>query len=97
MDDRFFALRTATETALLERAGATPPELRQSIAHGTPPADLAPLVERIRRQAHTVTDRDIDDLRTRYTEDQLFEIILCAAFGAASARLSAGLRALEEA
>ena len=37
------------------------------------------------RQAYTVTDRDIDALRSPFTEDQLFGIILGAAFGAAGA------------
>ena len=36
-------------------------------------------------------------LRGRYSEDQLFEVVVSAAFGAAEARLRAGLRALEDA
>ena len=35
--------------------------------------------------------------RDRYTEDQIFELVVAAAFGAADERLRAGLRALEEA
>jgi alkylhydroperoxidase family enzyme len=55
------------------------------------------VVEKIRSHAHTVTDQDLDALRSRYTEDQLFEIIVAAAFGAAQERLVVALRALEEA
>lgn len=55
------------------------------------------LVEKIRSRAYTVTDHDLDALRSRYTEEQLFEIIVAAAFGAARERLTAARRALEEA
>lgn len=55
------------------------------------------LVEKVRSRAYTVTDQDLDALRSRYTEDQLFEIIVAAAFGAAQERLAAARRALEEA
>ena len=33
----------------------------------------------------------------RYSEDQLFELVVAASFGAADARLCAALRALEDA
>jgi len=95
MEDRFVRFREATAAALLDGDGTTPPELRQSVAHGEPPAELATLVQKIRRHAYKVTDEDLDALRSRYTEDQLFEIVVAAAFGAAEERLAAGLRALE--
>jgi hypothetical protein len=97
MEDRFAALREATAAALLRGAATTPPELRQAVARGAPPPEVAALVDKIRRHAYEVTDSDLDALRGRYTEDQLFEIVLAAAFGAAQERLAAGLRALEEA
>jgi alkylhydroperoxidase family enzyme len=55
------------------------------------------LVQKIRSRAYTVTDQDLDALRDRYTEEQLFEIVVAAAFGAALERLTAARRALEEA
>ena len=97
MNDRFAPLREATATALLRGDAATPPQLRQSVARGAPPPDLATLVQKIREHAYTVTDGDLDALRGRYSEDQLFEIVVAAAFGAAEERLAAGRRALEEA
>jgi alkylhydroperoxidase family enzyme len=81
----------------LQGAGATSAELRQAIARGSPPADLTSIVQKIRSHAYTVTDRDIDALRSRYTEEQLFEIIVAAAFGAAQERLAAAQRVLKEA
>ncbi len=97
MNDRFGPLRMATAVALLNGPAETAPELRQAIAGGNPPPELTTLVDKIRSRAYTVTDQDLDQLRSRYTEDQLFEIVLCAAFGAANERLAAAHRALEEA
>ena len=97
MIDRFASFRRATAAALLDGPGATPSELRHAIASGTAPADLQALVDKIRARAYTVTDQDVDALRTRYTEDQLFEIVVAAAFGAASERLAAARQALEDA
>ena len=97
MDDRFVSLRNATAAALLKTPATTPIELRQAVASGSPPSDLKTLVQKIRERAYTVTDRDTDALQGSYTEDQLFEIIVSAAFGAASERLAAAHRALEEA
>jgi hypothetical protein len=97
MNDRFASFRQATANALLKSPGTTTEALRQTIASGNPPPELKTLVEKIRTRAYTVTDQDVDALRTRYTEDQLFEIIVAAAFGAARDRLAAAHRALEEA
>ena len=97
MEDRFASLRKATASALLDGHGETARELRQAIARGQAPADLAALVQKIRSRAYTVTDQDLDTLRDRYSDDQLFEIIVAAAFGAASERLAAGHRAVDEA
>jgi alkylhydroperoxidase family enzyme len=97
VDDRFASLRNATASALVDSSGATSPDLRRAVASGNPPPELMALVTKIRSRAYTVTDQDVDALRSRYTEDQLFEIIVAAAFGAAHERLSAAHRALEEA
>jgi hypothetical protein len=97
MDDPFAVRREATASALLDGPGTTPSALRHDVARGTPPPELVSLVEKIRRNAYKVTDRDVADLRDRYSEDQLFEIVVAAAFGAAEARLGAGRRALEDA
>lgn len=97
MHDRFAAFRHATAEALLNAPGATPPNLRQALAEGTAPPELRAIVQKIRTRAYTVTDQDVDALRSLYTEDQLFEIVVATAFGAARERLDAARRALEEA
>ena len=97
MDDRFANLRHATEAAVLDGGGETPSELRRAVAKGEAPPHLAALVEKIRWRAPSVTDADIDELRAHYSDDQLFELIVAATFGAASERLAAARRALEDA
>jgi len=95
MSDKYEVFRSATAQALFETPGKTSRELRQAVAAGSAPAELVALVEKIHSRAYTITDRDLDVLRSSYTEDQLFEIIVAAAFGAAADRLASARRALE--
>jgi hypothetical protein len=89
--------REAIEAAVLRGPGQTSPALRQQAAAGRElPAELAPLVAKIRAHAYRITDEDLTALRGRYSEDELFEVVVAAALGAALHRLDAGLRALGE-
>ena len=89
-------LQEATIAAVLRGPGSTPPALRQALARGEAPEELRALVEKIRRHAYRVTDEEFAELRTRYSEDELFEIVLATVLGAAGDRLGAGLRALDD-
>lgn len=91
------ALQRATYDAVVGRPGRADSGLRHQIALGRAPQDLAPLVQKIRDHAYRVTDADIDALRSRYSEDQLFELIVAAALGASDHRLQRALAALEDA
>jgi hypothetical protein len=97
MDDRFRTLREATAAALLHAPATTAEDLRVAVTTGQAPPELASLVEKIRTRAYTVTDEDIDALRSTFSDDQLFEIIVASAFGAARDKLSSALKAVEEA
>lgn len=97
MNDSHGELKDATAAAVLDGPGTTPAALRQAVARGEAPEELRGLVDKIRRHAYQVTDEDLAALGGRYTEDQLFEIVVAASFGAAEHRLRAGLRALEDA
>ena len=61
------------------------------------PERLQALVRKIHDHAYKVTDDDITELKAEHSEDVLFEIIVCAALGAADHRLKRGLEALAEA
>src|SRR6185369_1643174 len=97
MLDRFEAARLAIEEAVLRGPGHTDPDLRQRVADRRDvPEDLRALLDKIERHAYQVTDEDLVALRTRYTDDQRFEIVVAAALGSALVRLRAGLQALEQ-
>ena len=89
------SLQGTTRQAVVDGPGSTAAELRHQVASGQPPSELAVLVQKIRDRADTVTDDDVDALRSRYSEDQLFELIVAAAVGGAECRLKAALAALE--
>jgi len=96
MSDRHEAARKSVEESVLRGPGHADPALRQAVAsRGEIPEELRVLVEKIRAHAYKVTDADVAALRTRYSDDQLFEIVVSAALGAAGERLQAGLAALE--
>lgn len=90
-------LRAATVAAVLKGPGKVASSLRLAIARGESPPELQTLVDKIRAHAYRVTDEDLAAARQRYSEDELFEIIVSAAVGAADERLSAALAALEQA
>jgi len=102
MDDRFGALRRAHEETVFTGPGKTDPALRRAIAEGPLggagiPEDLRSIVDKIERSPHEVTDDDLDRLKARYSEDEIFEIVVTASLASSSRRLRAGLAALEAA
>ena len=60
-------------------------------------AELEELAQKIAKYAYRVTDGDIAALKARYSEDEIFEIVIAACLGPAMERLRLGLRALEDA
>jgi alkylhydroperoxidase family enzyme len=96
--DPYAALRDRVLQTVLEGSGESDPAIRRASAKGAGvPADLETLVNKIHHHPYRVTDEDVADLQPKYGDDQLFEIIVSAALGAARQRLDAGLRALEDA
>jgi hypothetical protein len=61
------------------------------------PGDLKPLIDKIQRNAYKVTDEDVAKLAAKYGEDEMFEIIVSTALGAAENRLRIGLSVLDRA
>ena len=59
------------------------------------PPDFAPYLDKVRRHAYKVTDRDVEKLRAAgHSEDEIFEQTVSAAVAAGLERLDAGLDAL---
>jgi hypothetical protein len=98
MEDRHEALWRALEESLLRAEAHTRPEERQAARAGqSADPELAALIDKIRRKATEVTDEDLARLRARRSQDELFELVIAAAFGAGRDRLQAALRAVDEA
>ena len=58
---------------------------------------LRTLIDKVARQPTRVSDEDIAAvLASGESEDQLFELVVCAALGAATRQYEAALQALEE-
>jgi hypothetical protein len=92
-------LVAALRRAVFESAGQTSPALRQAAGTGGPVDDpWGPYVEKVREASYRITDADVAALRAAgRSEEEIFEVTVAAATGAARRRLVAGLRALREA
>jgi alkylhydroperoxidase family enzyme len=92
-------LVTALQQHLLAGPGTAPPELRaRAFELRDLPEPLAALLAAVATRSFQVTDADFAAaLAAGFTEDQLFELVICAAAGESSRIYHAGLAALAEA
>jgi hypothetical protein len=88
--------RTALTTRILEGAGeASPSERRSAFNNSSLIEPIGGLVDKVARHAYRVTDQDIGAAtRSGFSEDQIFEIAVCAAVGQATRQYEAALAAL---
>ncbi len=91
--------RKALVRRILEGAGKTSSSERRAAFNNSGLAEpLGALVDKVARHAHRVTDEDINAARVSgLSEDQVFEIVVCAAIGQATRQYDAALAALEAA
>lgn len=84
---------------ILEGDGKAPHSLRRAAFDNVGLAEpLATLIDKVARQAYRVTDNDIAAARASgLGEDQIFEIVVCAAIGQATRQCDTALAALETA
>jgi alkylhydroperoxidase family enzyme len=71
-------------------------KVREAAARGDGvPSELQAYVQKVRTRAYTVTDEDVERIRAAgYSEDQVFELTVAAAYGAAIDRLRSGMEAM---
>ena len=93
------ALVNALEQRILTGPGMAAPELRATAFEGRGlPEPLAALVDKVAKRSFQVTDADFAaTLRAGFSEDQLFELVICAAVGESSRLYQSGLAALADA
>jgi len=89
--------REALVTRILEGNGKTSPADRRAAFNNSRfAAPLGTLVDKVAGQAYRVTDEDINAVKlSGLSEDQIFEIVVCAAVGQATRQYDAALATLE--
>jgi alkylhydroperoxidase family enzyme len=89
-------LIAAVLSALFESPAESEPALRRAVGAGDQvPEPWAPYAEKVRTSSYRITAADVAALRAAgRTEEEIFEVTVAAATGAALQRLDAGLAAL---
>ena len=99
MSEAAHRLRAAAVDRARHGPGTASPEARQAAVDnaGVDPR-ARKLVDTIARHAWKVTDADVDAVKAAgLSEDEIFELAVCAAFGQATRQLEAALAALDAA
>ena len=78
------------EEAILESEGVHPAYVRRAIARGEDPPELAKLLAKVRGEAFRIVDADLGTLDA----DQVYEVVLAAAYAAGDERRRAALKAI---
>ena len=98
MTDIANARRDVMETILGPKGKATQADRKAAFANAEVPASARALVEKVAKNAYKVLDEDIAAAKAAgLTEDQLFELVVCAAIGQASRQYEGAMAALAEA
>ena|SRR5579872_2559775 len=96
MSDIRKARKTLTSRVLEGDAEVSPCERRAAFDNSGLTEPLSTLVDKVARHAYTVTDEDISAAKeSGLSDDQIFEIVVCAAIGAATRQYDTALAALE--
>jgi hypothetical protein len=84
---------------ILHGPGQAPAEQRaRAFENRDLPAPLRPLLDKVAADSARVTDADFATaIQAGFTEDELFELVICAAVGQSTRQYKAGLAALAEA
>jgi hypothetical protein len=84
---------------ILEGDGMASPAQRRAAFNNTGLGEpLSTLVDKVARRAHRVTDEDIAGAKASgLSEDEIFEIVVCAEIGVATRQYDTALAALEAA
>jgi alkylhydroperoxidase family enzyme len=91
--------RRALVARILDGRGVANRDVRRAAfeGQGTSP-EVAALVRKVIREASRIADGDVEALRTSgLSEDEIFELVVCAAVGQAARQLERARAALAEA
>jgi len=86
------------DTILGPKGKATQTDRKAAFANAEVPAAVRALIEKVTKNAYKIVDEDIAAAKAQgVTEDQLFELVVCAAIGQASRQYEGAMAALAEA
>ena len=88
--DPYAAAWERVAEAIVTTPGALTAEARRAIVQGDDPAELAALLDKVRRHAYRIVDGDLAALET----DVVFEAVLAAALAEGDERRRAALEAI---
>lgn len=91
------ALLEVLERTLLEGPGEASPPVRAAASAGAGEGALGTYAQQVQAAAYKVTPEQLAQLQKDYSDDVLFEVTVCAAFGAAKQRHDAALSLLDAA
>src|SRR5579864_9145024 len=91
--------RKALLSRILDGDGQASPSKRRAAFNNSDVAEpLGTLVDKVAKHAYRVTDEDINAAKASgLSEDQVFEIVVCAAIGQATRQYEMALAALKDA
>ena len=90
--------REAVVAQILEGDGKASPAQRRAAFQNAGLEPLNWLIDKVTNDAYKITDQDFDSMRNSgLSEDEIFEIVVCAAVGEASRQYDRALAALEAA
>ncbi|MHB8417840.1 MAG: hypothetical protein ACYDCL_07180 [Myxococcales bacterium] len=92
--------RQALVARVLEGGGQASIAQRRAAFDGAPelPEPVATLIRKVAQHAHEVADEDVAAVRkSGLSEDQIFELVVCAAIGQANRQYDSALAALDAA
>jgi alkylhydroperoxidase family enzyme len=83
---------------VVDGAGRATSEHRRAAFAGSGPDAARGLIEKVTKHAYKVTDQDIAAAKAAgLSEDEIYELVVCAAVGQANRQLESALAALTEA
>lgn len=91
------ALLDVLQRTLLEGPGEASPAVRAAAAAGEGEGALGGYAKQVQSAAYRVTSEQVAELVKNHSDDVLFEVTICAAFGAARQRHDAALALLDAA
>lgn len=99
MSERAHQLRRALVARLLSGPGTAPPEARRAaFDHQAHDGRTDALLDRVACEAWTVRDADVSaPLQAGLSEDEVFELVVCAAVGQATRQLETAMASLDRA